>query len=537
MLDSVVPHVKSSGPNFLTYIDEEELLNNSDCPLLSEIPPHHQKDSVRELSSYGKFEYIDKEWTLTKSGQSSDLLDRVSDYPEDVRIRSLFHIDGSPLSLEKRLHEEYDTMMKNILEDSNVEEELKRFLRAIVESGADGYGYGRSIIAQAIESAVAWAAPQKLAVLNECFAYQVETHRGLVAEVARIAESLRMHPELSDLLNHSDERTVRKIALLNWGTGAKEDRLSSKVSMTTSAGFDHLGDALPARFPSATNVLQIFDENYTEEELEGGRSEFEAYLLSLLDYSIAGELVFGLLNFYAKLYTWPQLRKLILSIHKMKGLSSGFTELASIFYNPLVESSGELPSDIVLFRIGSVLLGVIKSWCSAADSSGRISSERCMQCGQAIAVAAGIGNMMEGKEIDSVHVHIDAAFAKDMSDEHFKLDQRIGAALSRQIVTPPHINAFASSGLKHSDIFFQYSRRYDEANMQQYSLRAGCVFSRGKTLQECIGHLVTFCGNDLARTRGAIRRFITHETILRAMLDQCPRASEIAKPWVAVERV
>ena len=54
-------------------------------------------------------------------------------------------------------------------------------------------------------------------------------------------------------------------------------------------------------------------------------------------------------------------------------------------------------------------------------------------------------------------------------------------------------------------------------------------------MQECIDHLVAFCGNDPSRTRGAIRRFITHETVLQALIDRCPCASDIAYPCVLEE--
>ena len=83
--------------------------------------------------------------------------------------------------------------------------------------------------------------------------------------------------------------------------------------------------------------------------------------------SLAGVRVFHLLGFYKKLHMWSQLKKLILSFR--------FEEVAPVY--PIAGNCGTgMPNELVLFRFGVIILGVSKSWCSAADSTGRIPTEQ-----------------------------------------------------------------------------------------------------------------------------------------------------------------
>ena len=144
--------------------------------------------------------------------------------------------------------------------------------------------------------------------------------------------------------------------------------------------FAYIDDFLPARFPDTNDVRLMYNDDYTETELNAGRNNAIAYLHMLLQCALRREYVFGLFNFYAKLFTWSQLQKLILSLHERESTSTeGFVlEVTQVFNNPSsTGGAGALPSELVLFRLGTVLIGVNKSTSSVADSSGRIESQQC----------------------------------------------------------------------------------------------------------------------------------------------------------------
>ena len=190
-----------------------------------------------------------------------------------------------------------------------------------------------------------------------------------------------------------------------------------------------------------------------------------------------GEHVLALFNFYPKLFTWVQLRKLI--------LSKGFVEETHVFHNP--KNKGGLPSELVLFRRKTVLLGVVKSWSSAADSSGRITNEQCEQCGQTIDFVKDLCNALEGKCTGSFAA-IEAAIAKVLSDENFHQFGLVSAALSREMVTPENVNAFALSDLNWHNVLFRGGAR-SGASTNTLVWRSTCTLLKSGNLQEGVQNI------------------------------------------------
>ena len=315
-------------------------------------------------------------------------------------------------------------------------------------------GYARAMIVRLLETAVTYHQREheinlygksSLTALNEWAAYPVGMRDRMLEENKTALDAVMNHPRLRDLFGKSSHWT--KVAMLDWEPGSSKSKLSSHVVMTEAAGFTHLGDFLPARFPGSTDIEKIFDDNYGNDELVDGCIKCIGYLEALVELSIRCKYVFALFNFYPKLFTWVQLHKLL--------LAKGFVEETHVFHNP--RNKSYLPSELVLFRCGTILLGVVKSWSSAADSSGRITNEQCEQCGQTIDFVTDLGNALEGRCTGSFGA-IEAAIAKVLSDENFHQNGLVGAALSREMVTPNDVNAFALSDLKWSAVFFHGAR-------------------------------------------------------------------------------
>ena len=138
--------------------------------------------------------------------------------------------------------------------------------------------------------------------------------------------------------------------------------------MVKSTHFEHIDNCLEALHPNATDVDKIYDDDYSDEQLSAGRSKIK--IKKLLDRLAGrgdrGEHECRFLNFYVKLFTWPQLGKLL--------CNNNFVELVQVYLIPT--SHGHyLPSELVIFRYKTVLLVVTKLWCSAANSYGVISKE------------------------------------------------------------------------------------------------------------------------------------------------------------------
>ena len=81
-------------------------------------------------------------------------------------------------------------------------------------------------------------------------------------------------PMLEALFKEQDRNFERR-AMLNWETGASKERLSSQVVMVEYAGFEHVDNILPALHPDAKTTEDIFDDNYSEEQLTCGRNKVE----------------------------------------------------------------------------------------------------------------------------------------------------------------------------------------------------------------------------------------------------------------------
>lgn len=135
-----------------------------------------------------------------------------------------------------------------------------------------------------------------------------------------------------------------------------------------------------------------------------------------------GEPECRLLNFYPKLYIWLRLRKLI--------RSKCFLETAHV-YHSAGAGHGTLPSEPVIFRYNSVLLVVTKSWCSAANSTGHVSTEQCLECGQAISLVEDLGNALNGNYTTPRHNAIEASISDVLVVDNFHQHPIVGTTVAR----------------------------------------------------------------------------------------------------------
>jgi len=108
-----------------------------------------------------------------------------------------------------------------------------------------------------------------------------------------------------------------------------------------------------------------------------------------------------------------------------------------------------MPSELVLFRFRGVILGIIKSWCSAANSTRMITTEQSLMCGQTISLVKDIGDALSGTYSEPSFVAVEAAMAHILLVKNFHQHRMCACVVARQMVTPEHVNAVDLSGLRH----------------------------------------------------------------------------------------
>jgi len=62
MLESLKDIVKQTGERMLTIVENANLFLDPSCPYFDVIPRNFEKDATRELSVYGKFVLVEREW-------------------------------------------------------------------------------------------------------------------------------------------------------------------------------------------------------------------------------------------------------------------------------------------------------------------------------------------------------------------------------------------------------------------------------------------------------------------------------------------
>ena len=96
------------------------------------------------------------------------------------------------------------------------------------------------------------------------------------------------------------KRMVMQRALLNLDTGAPKERLLSQVTMLESAGFNQIGDWIPALHCNAKSEEDVFDDNNSEEQLSCDQNKVVNIVHDLVYIGLYAERAFYLLSSYSK---------------------------------------------------------------------------------------------------------------------------------------------------------------------------------------------------------------------------------------------
>ena len=132
-----------------------------------------------------------------------------------------------------------------------------------------------------------------------------------------------------------------------------------------------------------------------------------------------------------------------------------------------------------------------------------------------------LGNALEGRCTGSYGA-IEAAIAKVLSDENFHQHGLVGAALSREMVTPNDVNAFALSDLKWSAVFFHGARGgLRSASPNFLTWTSTCTLLKGDNLQEGAQNIAKLC-KDVWAWRTVLKHFSTNDELFKALLNGCP---------------
>jgi hypothetical protein len=136
-------------------------------------------------------------------------------------------------------------------------------------------------------------------------------------------------------------------------------------------------------------------------------------------------------------------------------------ELVQVYLTPNCRDDGNsnLPSELVFFRRKSALLVVTKSWCSAANSTGLISTEQCLKTGQTISFMKDLGKALNGTYTTPSYKGIEASIAMVHTEKNLHQHDLTAAAAARQMVVSDQVNVFAASDLPHSTALFRCARQ------------------------------------------------------------------------------
>ena len=126
-------------------------------------------------------------YVINKVGQTAILRERrkAKSYQNSL-LKSVIRLDEVPVPVAIALREEYAQMVRWIVDPKKeVEPPVRRLFAALIDSGADELGPARNVIAQLLESAVAYDLREKghrhLAVLNEFAFYPLLLRNAIIS--------------------------------------------------------------------------------------------------------------------------------------------------------------------------------------------------------------------------------------------------------------------------------------------------------------------------------------------------------------------
>ena len=126
-------------------------------------------------------------WVINKVGQTTNFRERrKAESYQNSHLKSVIRLDEVPVPVATALREEYTKMVQWIVNPKNeVEPPVRRLFSALIDSGADELGPARNVIAQLLESAVAYDLGEKghrhLAVLNEFACYPLLLRNAIIS--------------------------------------------------------------------------------------------------------------------------------------------------------------------------------------------------------------------------------------------------------------------------------------------------------------------------------------------------------------------
>jgi len=497
-------------------------------------PLHYEKNGLKKSAAvYGVWKLIDGVWVLDKIGCALKLLGRIAIYPDaEYRVRVLVDVDGIPFQVQELLKQNTMEMIAELACPSNgVYEPLRLFYEKLPHTAGIDAGIGRSITVQTIENGVAYNVKSyeqgsRVKIIAELACWDSERQETMCDQVITAAFSLSQLPELQPFY---EGKEVLARALVNWASGKRKDQESSHIKHTENVGIPlaNIRDALQPRFPDASKVgagaagdALRHNSDYSPEELKVGAEEYSIELIECIKLALEGKLVYCLLNYWPKYFTWPEMIQMITSVHlevdETSSLDVGFTMIAQVFNNPSINVTKRLnwlPSELIYFVLnlpcgGSVLACVNKSFSNAADSTMKIDNRTALHTALAQEVVATTLKEMRGEGVSEMKC-IQAVHDKLKVQDDLHLGKVISAAFSRYSISGT--DSYLSYGGGRSENWTKLAQKQANGRRSMCSLNTNgkrplgdggfntvswcgiIALTQCDTIPKCFGTLATYC--------------------------------------------
>jgi len=494
-------------------------------------PLHYEMNGLKyHAAVYGAWKLIDEAWVFDKIGCALRLLGRIATYPDaDYIVRVLVDMDAIPFQAQELLKQNTMEMIKELACPSNrVYEPLRLFNEKLLYTVGIDAGIGRSITLQAIEKVAydvkSYDQGSRVKIIAEFARSDSQLHETMCDQVMTAAFSFSQLPEVQRFY---EGKKVLARALVNWASGKRKDQESSHIKHTENVGIPlaNIRDALQPRFPDASKVgagagagdTLRFNSDYSTDELAVGAGEYSIELKDCIKLALEGNLVYCMLNFWHKYFTWSKLVQMITSIHlevdATSSLEVGFKMISQVFKTLLATGSNQLPSELVYFVLnlpcgGSVLACVNKSFSSAADATNKISDNTALRTALAQQFVATTLSEMQGETVTQMKC-IQAVHDKLKIQDDLHLSKIHSAAFSRYSISGT--DSFLTCGSGRSETWTKQANRRAKGDVSmsrtnengKRSLRGHTSYSiswygmialtQGGTVQECFGNLAIYC--------------------------------------------
>ena len=189
-----------------------------------------------------------------KIGQTTHVVERKkANKYANHNIVCLIYMYGAPLPVAGALRTQLESLISWTIDPTNnTEAPVCRFFKMLLESAIE-YGPGRNMIAQLLESAVAYDQGD-MAVLNKFGSYPLKLRETLIHNNVKALKITMNHLRLKDLFD--GKKLFELLVTLSWAPGLLEEnrKLSSTIAMAKSTHFKHIDNCLEALHLNATDV-------------------------------------------------------------------------------------------------------------------------------------------------------------------------------------------------------------------------------------------------------------------------------------------